>query len=74
MRSERSAGPAGAAAQAEPEEAALELPGDEVVVGADEMQHLHDLAVAGHRAAGREGHGEARRHEHQRDEDDADRR
>src|SRR5215217_5382752 len=41
----------------EAEEAALELAGDEGVVGADEMQHVDDLAVAGNRPSRREGDG-----------------
>ena len=45
-------GPDDAGANAQPQEVALELAGDEAVGGADEMQHLDDLAVGGQRAAG----------------------
>ena len=41
-------------AEPEAEEMFLELSGDEGIGGADEMQHLDDLARAGHRAAGGE--------------------
>ena len=41
-----------AGAHAQPQEVALELAGDEAVGGADEVQHLDDLAVGRHGALG----------------------
>ena len=46
----------------------LELPGDERVGRADEMQHLDDLAVARHRAAGGESDRRRHRHDHEGEE------
>ena len=40
------------ALHAEPQEVPLELAGDEAVGGADEVQHLDDIAVGGHGALG----------------------
>ena len=42
-----------AGADAEPQEVLLELAGNEAVGGADEVQHLDDLAIGGHGAARR---------------------
>src|SRR6185437_2314029 len=47
-----------AAAKADEQEPPLEFPGDETVRGADEMQHVDNLAVAGHGATRREDDGE----------------
>ena len=52
---------------------ALELPGDEAVLGADEMQHLDDRAVGRHGAAGRERHRQHGGGEHQREHGEAGR-
>ena len=46
----------------------LELPGDEPVGRADEMQHLDDLAVARHRAAGGEPDRRPHRQDHEGEE------
>ena len=51
--------------EAEAEEVALELAGDVGIGGADEMQHLDDLARARHRAAGGEADRRAHRDDHQ---------
>ena len=46
-------------------EMGLELPGDERVRRADEMEDFDDLAIARHRAAGGEPDRRAHRHDHQ---------
>ena len=50
------------------QEMPLELTGDVAVGRADEMQHLHDLPVAGHRAARREGDRQRGRRDDQPDD------
>ena len=64
--------PTSRALEPEAEEAALELARDEGVVGADEVQHLDDVAVAGHGAARREGDRKPGRDEDEQHEADAD--
>lgn len=67
----RSQQPGSAAAQAERDEAVLELARDEFVIGADQMQHLDAVAAARHGAARREGDRERRREQHEHDDRDA---
>ena len=57
------------ALQPEQQEMPLELARDIAVLGADEVQHLDDDAVAGHGAARREDDAERRRGEDQRQDE-----
>jgi len=50
-----------------PEEMPLELARDEVLIGADKMQHLDDVSIAGHGAARREDDGQHRCCNHERE-------
>ena len=61
-------------AQAEQQKVALELARDVAVLGADEMQHLDDDAVAGHGAARGEDHAERGGGEDQAEDEGAEQR
>ena len=52
--------------EAQPQEVTLELTGDIGLLGADEVQHLDDSAVARHRAPGREGDRQHRCGQHEK--------